>query len=108
MGVLEELRFFSNIETEYYFPLFLVFIKCSTLIYQIFPFIILISIIFLFLSLSDKSELISFKNNGLENFQIISLLSIVSFLIGLFAIVIFYNFAAMMKLNYLIKKKLYK
>ena len=107
MGVLEELRFFSNIETEYYFPLFLVLLNVPSLIYQIFPFIILISIIFLFLSLSDKGELISFKNNGLENFQLISLLSIVSFLIGLFAIVIFYNFAAMMKLNYLDLKKNY-
>ena len=107
MGALEELRFFSDIDTDYYFPIFLVFLNLPSLIYQIFPFIILISVIFLFLSLNEKGELISFKNNGLENFQIIKLLSIVSLLIGIFTIVIFYNFAAMLKFNYLDIKKNY-
>jgi len=107
MGALEELRFFSDIDTDYYFPIFLVFLNLPSLIYQIFPFIILISIIFLFLSLNEKGELISFKNNGLENFQIVKLLSIVSLLIGIFTIVIFYNFAAMLKFNYLDIKKNY-
>ena len=27
MGILEELKFFSNIETEFYFPFLLVFLK---------------------------------------------------------------------------------
>lgn len=107
MGILEELKFFSNIETGYYFPVFLVLLNLPSLIYQIFPFIILISIIFLFLSLADKGELISFKNNGLHNFQIIKLISIVSFLVGIFTVVIFYNFAAMLKFNYLDIKKNY-
>ena len=101
MGILEELRFFSNISTEYYFPFLLVFLNLPSLIYQIFPFIILISIVFLFLNLIEKGELISFKNNGLQNHNIIILLSTVSLTIGIFAIVIFYNFAAMMKFNYL-------
>ena len=50
MGVLEELRFFSDIEVDYYFPLFLVFLNLPSLIYEIFPFIILLSIIFLSIS----------------------------------------------------------
>ena len=107
MGVLEELRFFSDFEIEYYFPIFLVFLNLPSLIYQIFPFIILISIIFLFLNLNDKGELISFKNNGLENFEILKLLSVVSFIIGIFAVSIFYNFAAILKFNYLDIKKNY-
>ena len=84
MGILEELRFFSDIEVEYYFPIILVFLNLPSLIYQIFPFIILISIIFLFLNLAEKGELTSFKNHGLENFQIIRLISLVTFFIGLF------------------------
>lgn len=107
MGILEELRFFSDIETEYYFPILLVFLNLPSLIYQIFPFIILISVIFLFLNLSEKGELISFKNNGLENFEIIKLISVVSLLIGIFTIIIFYNFAALLKFNYLDIKKNY-
>ena len=106
MGILEELRFFSDIEIDYFFPIFLVFLNLPSLIYEIFPFIILISIIFLFLNLGEKGELISFKNNGLENFQLIKLFSIVSFFVGVFAIVIFYNFAALLKFNYLDIKKI--
>ena len=89
MGILEELRFFSDIVVDYYFPIILVLLNIPSLIYQIFPFIILISVIFLFLNLAEKGELISFKNNGLENFEIIKLISFVSFLVGLFAIIIF-------------------
>jgi len=107
MGILEELRFFSDIEVEYYFPIILVFLNLPSLIYQIFPFIILISIIFLFLNLAEKGELTSFKNHGLENFQIIRLISLVTFFIGLFTIIIFYNFASILKFNYLNIKKDY-
>ena len=103
--ILEELKFFSDIDTEFYFPFLLVFLNIPALIYQIFPFIILISIIFLFQSLNEKGELISFKNNGLENYEIVKLLSLVSFFIGILIIVIFYNFAAILKFNYLDIKK---
>ena len=105
MGILEELKFFSDIDVEFYFPFLLVFLNIPALIYQIFPFIILISVIFLFQSLNEKGELISFKNNGLENYEIVKLLSLVSFLIGILIIVIFYNFAAILKFNYLDIKK---
>jgi len=105
MGVLEELKFFSDINTEFYFPFLLVFLNIPALIYQIFPFIILISVIFLFQNLVEKGELISFKNNGLENFEIVKLLSLVSFSIGILVVVIFYNFAAILKFNYLDIKK---
>ncbi len=105
MGALEELRFFSEIETNFYFPLFLVFLNLPSLIYQIFPFIILISVIFLFQNLSEKGELNSFKSNGLENFKIVKLLALLSLSIGIFVVVIFYNFAAILKFNYLDIKK---
>jgi len=105
MGILEELKFFSDEDVSFYYPIFLVFLNIPSLIYEIFPFIILISVIFLFQNLAEKGELISFKNNGLENFQIIKLLSLVSLLVGIFSIVIFYNFAAILKFNYLDIKK---
>ena len=105
MGILEELKFFSDIDVEFYFPIFLVFLNIPALIYQIFPFIILISVIFLFQNLNEKGELISFKNNGLENYEIVKLLSLASFFIGILIVVIFYNFAAILKFNYLDIKK---
>ncbi len=105
MGILDELKFFSNIETEFYFPFLLVLLNVPSLLYQIFPFIILISVIFLFQSLAEKGELISFKNNGLENFEIVKILSLVSLFIGILIVVLFYNFAAILKFNYLDIKK---
>ena len=84
MGILEELKFFSDEDVSFYYPIFLVFLNIPSLIYEIFPFIMLISVIFLFQNLAEKGELISFKNNGLENFQIIKLLSLVSFFVGFF------------------------
>ena len=61
MGILEELKFFSDIDTEFYFPFLLVFLNIPTLIYQIFPFIILISVIFLFQSLNEINSPLSAK-----------------------------------------------
>ena len=69
MGILEELRFFSDIEVEYYFPIILVFLNLPSLIYQIFPFIILISIIF-FLNLAEKGELTFSKIMVLKIFKL--------------------------------------
>ena len=65
MGILEEMRFFSDIEIDYFFPIFLVFLNLPSLIYEIFPFIILLSIMFLFLNLGEKGELVwKFSNKS--------------------------------------------
>ena len=44
MGILEELSFFSDLSVEFYYPFFLVFLNVPSLIYELFPFIILISV----------------------------------------------------------------
>ena len=48
MGILEELNFFSDTDVEYYFPFFLVFLNLPSVLYEIFPFIFLISSQFFF------------------------------------------------------------
>tara|TARA_B100000767_G_C19747179_1_gene529094 strand:- start:591 stop:1676 length:1086 start_codon:yes stop_codon:yes gene_type:complete len=105
MGILEELKFFSDVDVGYYIPLLLIFLNLPHLIYQIFPFIILLSIMFLFIDLNDKNELIAFKNNGLDNFKILKLLALTSLFTGIFMVLIFYNVAAVLKFNYLNIKK---
>ena len=107
MGILEELSFFSDYSVSFYYPFFLVFLNVPSLIYELFPFIILISVQLLMIKIIDNGELITFKNNGLSNFKIIKIISSSSFLIGLFVIFIFYNVSAVFKFKYLDIKKNY-
>lgn len=107
MGILEELNFFSDYNVSFYYPFLLVFLNVPSLIYELFPFIILISVQLFMIKIIDNGELITFKNNGLSNFRIIKIISSSSFLIGLFVIFIFYNIAAVFKFEYLDIKKNY-
>ena len=106
MGILEELNFFSEFDVKYYFPIFLVLLNLPSIIYEIFPFIFLISSQLIFLNLLERGELNTFKNHGLTNFKLIKLIALISFLSGLFIITLFYNFSASLQFKYLdIKKK---
>ena len=107
MGILEELEFFSDHDVKLYYPIFLVLINIPSLLYEIFPFIFLLSTQFFFLRLLESGELITFKNHGLDNFKIIKLVCLISFICGLFIITIFYNLSAELKFKYLDIKKAY-
>ena len=105
MGLLEELNFFSDYDVDYFYPIYLVLLNVPSLIYEVFPFIFLLSSQFLFIKLLDSGELNAFKNNGLNNIKIIKLITLLSFIIGIFIIFIFYNLSAVMKFKYLDIKK---
>ena len=107
MGILEELNFFSEYDVEYYYPIFLVFLNVPSLLYNIFPFIFLLSSQFLFIKLLDYGEINVFKNNGLKNTSLLKIISLVAFFSSLFLILIFYNFSAVLKFKYLDIKKDY-
>ena len=105
MGLLEEINFFSEFDVKYFYPIYLVLLNVPSLIYEIFPFIFLLSSQLLFLKLLDSGELNTFKSNGLDNIKILKLITLLSLIIGLFIVIIFYNFSAIMKFNYLDIKK---
>ena len=48
MGLLEELNFFSEYDVEYFYPFYLILLHVPSLIYEVFPFIFLLSSQFLF------------------------------------------------------------
>ena len=73
-------------------PIFLTFLNIPSLIFEIFPFIFLITTQFFFIKLIEQNENISFKNFGLSNTKIIRLLGILSFFVGIIIVTIFYNF----------------
>jgi lipopolysaccharide export system permease protein len=107
MGILEELSFFSGTDVNYYYPFLLVLLNIPSLIYELFPFIILISVQLLLMKIIDNGELVTFKNNGLSNLKIVKIISLTSFLIGLVVIILLYNFSAVLKFQYLDIKKNY-
>ena len=105
MGLLEEINFFSDFDVEYFYPIYLVLLNVPSLIYEIFPFIFLLSSQFLFLKLLENGELNTFKNSGLDNLKILKLITSLSLIMGFFIIIIFYNLSAIMKFEYLDIKK---
>ena len=55
----------------------------------------------------DQNEINVLKNFGLDNLKIIKILSVLSFLIGLAIITIYYNFSSSLKYSYLNLKNSY-
>ena len=72
MNILEEIRYLSDFNTSIYYPLILTFLNLPSILFEVFPFIFLITSQFFFLSLIEKDELIVFKNNGLSNIKILT------------------------------------
>ena len=105
LSVLEEISFFKNTEVSFIFPYLVTLLNAPITLFEVFPFIFLISTQFLFYDLFQKDELSLLKINGLSNIKIIRILSYVSFLIGIISILVFYNAASKLKFFYTDIKK---
>ena len=100
LSILEEITFLKDIETSFWYPYFLTFLSTPITLFEIFPFIFLLSTQFLFYELFKKKELVLLKANGLNNLNIIKILFFLAFVIGIFNIVIYYNFASKLNFQY--------
>ena len=100
LSVLEEISFFKNIKVNFILPYLITLLGAPITLFEIFPFIFLISTQFLFYDLFKKDELILLKTNGLSNLRIIKILFFSSFIIGVFTVLIFYNAASKLKFFY--------
>ena len=107
LNIFEEINFFKDLEVSITLPIFLTFLNIPSVIFDIFPFIFLITAQFAFIKLMDQNEIIVLKNFGLDNLKIIKILSMLSFLIGLAIITIYYNFSSSLKYSYLNLKNSY-
>ena len=101
INLFEEITFLKNIEGNAFYPIFLSFLNTPSIIFDILPFIFLISTLFFFIKLSDKNELFIFKYSGITNGQILRLLVFFSFFLGIFLILGFYSFSSKLKSHYL-------
>ena len=100
LTIFEEISFFKDIEISFFVPFFLTLLNVPSVLYEIFPFIFLISTQFFFIKLADRHELIAFKNFGLDNTKVLKLISFTTLLMGILVITIFYNVSANMKYLY--------
>ena len=101
LNILEEITFFKNSEVSFILPIFLTFLNSLSVLFEIFPFIILIGTMSFFLEFLDKNELIIFKSYGLSNLKIISVTLSTTFIFGIFLVLIFYNISSSLKFLYL-------
>jgi lipopolysaccharide export system permease protein len=106
-NILEQIEYFKNINIDFLYIIFLSFLNTPSIVFEILPFIFLIGTQIFFIRLIDSKELEIFKYTGLNNFIIIKIISIYTFIVGLIFIIFFYNAAAIFKKSYLLIKNEY-
>ncbi len=107
LNLLSELEFFKDENVDLSFAFFLALLNTPTQIFEMFPFILLITVQLLFIKLFESKEIEIFKYSGLKNSRILTILSILSIFTGIFVITIFYNFSSNLKNIYLEIKSSY-
>ena len=107
LNVLSELEFFKDIDVGIDFTLLLSLLNSPSMIFEMFPFIFLLTTQFFFIKLFNNNELEVFKYSGLKNSSILIIISFLSLIMGILIITVFYNFSANLKNFYLEKKSQY-
>jgi len=101
LNILKEVEFFSNKDVNSLYPIYLSLMSSPSIIFEMFPFIFLVSTQFFFLKLFESDQINIFKYSGLKNMKIINILSLVSFFIGILTITVFYSFSSNLQYYYL-------
>jgi lipopolysaccharide export system permease protein len=97
LNIFEEISYFKDLDVNGFYPILMSVLSSTSILYGIFPFIFLITTQFFFIRIDEKNELLLFKHSGLTNLDLIKLLSILSFLFGIFIITFFYHFSSKLK-----------
>ena len=84
IGIFEEINFFKDYDVSINIPIFLSLLFVPSLLYNMFPFVILFSGIWFFLKLKKTDEIIAVKVSGVSNFSVILIPSILSIILGIF------------------------
>jgi len=107
INILEQVEFFKNIDLSFSYLFFLSLLNTPSVLFEILPFIFLLSTQVFFIHLIDKNELQVFKYTGLNNIKIIKILGLYSFILGIVGVIFFYNGSSILKNSYLLIKNNY-
>ena len=101
LNIFEELKYFENKENKIYYPIILTILNIPSIIFEILPFIFLLGVMFFFINLFERDEIELLRSNGVDNFKITTIVSLVSLIMGIILIFVYYSFSANLKSLYL-------
>ena len=107
LNLINELEFFRSKNLSPYYMIYLSFLNSPSLIFEILPFIFLISTQVFFTGLFKDNQIEIFKYSGLKNIKIILIISFFTIFLGIIIIIFFYNFSSNLKNFYLNLKSNY-
>jgi len=100
LNVFEEINFIKDKNLNFHYSIILTLLNLPSMLYELSPFIFLLSSQFFFIKILENDELDAFKKFGLSNTKILSTVSITTFFIGILVVSLFYNFSAELKYIY--------
>ena len=107
LNILSEIEFFTNIKVGSFFPTYLALLNSPSLVFEMFPFIFLLTTQVFFIYLFNNNEIQIFKYSGLKNSKILNIISGLTFVLSIIIIIIFYNLSSNLKSYYLDLKTKY-
>ena len=107
LSLFEEITFFTESNSEAYLPFLITFFNVPSTLLEIFPFIVLMSTQLFFVEIIKRKENELIKINSLDNFYLIKLLTVCSFLFGLIIITLYYPVSSKLKFFYFDIKNIY-
>ena len=97
LNLFEEINFFKDLNVSFFIPLFLTLLNSPSIIYELLPFVFLISSQIFFVKLLQKNELNIFKYSGLSNVKILFTIASFAFFLGIILVFFFYPLTAKLK-----------
>jgi len=83
VNLFEEINFFKDYQVGIQVPIYMSMLFVPNLVYNIFPFIILLSGIWFFLKIKKTDEIIALKASGISNLSIINVPSMLAVILGI-------------------------
>jgi len=107
LNLTSELDFFKDIKENSYLPIYFSLLNAPSMVFEMFPFIFLLSTQLFFLNIFKENQIDIFKYSGFKNDKIIKIISIFSIILGIVIIVFFYSISSNLKKLYLNLKSNY-
>ena len=83
MNLFEEINYFKDLDVKIYLPILLSSLIVPSLLYNMLPFIVLISGIWFFLQIKKSDEITAMKISGMSNFSVILVPSFIAIALGI-------------------------